>query len=245
MRSSPKVHERLEQPVERIADDSQSFDVSQLKKHTAGRGNHNDVVLPNASVSKTAFTFWGIGARTIRISGVHSANGIWVNGTRVENSHDVDLDDQIDFGDYTIGVAELVRKAIAEQQLFISYSRNDRDVARSIKQFLSSKGWPVWWDEQLTIGRAFDEEIENQIRNCRCVVVLWSVSSVQSQWVRAEAGIALDSSKLVPVFIEPVEAPLLFRQIQGVFLTAQQPKERERELEVLAERLEHLIGPPG
>jgi hypothetical protein len=104
--------------------------------------------------------------------------------------------------------------------VFISYSRQDRDRSRIIAQFLSDRSLRVWWDDQLQVARPFDEQLEQQIKQARSVIVLWSEHSIKSQWVRAEAGLALDRNVLIPVFIDNVEAPLLFRQIQGHFATA-------------------------
>jgi len=50
------------------------------------------------------------------------------------------------------------------------------------------------------------------------VVVLWSTSSVRSQYVRDEAQEGLDLGKLVPVLIEAVKPPMGFRQLQAANL---------------------------
>jgi len=49
---------------------------------------------------------------------------------------------------------------------------------------------------------------------------------------------------LVPVFIEKVEPPLIFRQIQGCFLTEHDAEALGAQRRVLIEQLERMIGPP-
>ena len=44
--------------------------------------------------------------------------------------------------------------------VFISYSHQDRDVARRYADALQAAGLAVWWDDHLRSGEAFDEKIE-------------------------------------------------------------------------------------
>jgi TIR domain len=94
--------------------------------------------------------------------------------------------------------------------VFISYSHQDREVARRYADALSAVGLSVWWDDHLRSGEAFDERIEAALRAAKAVVVLWSKTSVASRWVRAEATLADRNKTLVPVMIEPCERPIMF-----------------------------------
>ena len=94
--------------------------------------------------------------------------------------------------------------------VFISYSHQDRDVARRYADALQAASLNVWWDDHLRSGEAFDEKIEAALRAAKAVVVLWSKTSVASRWVRAEATLADRSKTLVPVMIEPCERPIMF-----------------------------------
>jgi hypothetical protein len=62
--------------------------------------------------------------------------------------------------------------------------------------------------------------IEEALRDMRCMVVLWSSHSVESDWVKEEAEEARALGKLIPVLIEPVKPPVGFRSIQAADLTA-------------------------
>jgi hypothetical protein len=93
----------------------------------------------------------------------------------------------------------------------ISYAREDLKVAVGIAAGLEADGLDVWWDRELIAGEDFDEAIERELRLAGCVLVLWSNTSVHSDWVRSEASLAVEREVLVPVFVEKVGLPLEFR----------------------------------
>lgn len=94
--------------------------------------------------------------------------------------------------------------------IFLSYARHDRTVARTFAECLGEEGFNVWWDASLHSGETFDEVIEQKLRDAKAVVVLWSPRSVASRWVRAEATLADRRNKLVPAIIEPCDRPIVF-----------------------------------
>ena len=98
--------------------------------------------------------------------------------------------------------------------VFISYSKKDRPRAEQLANALEAQGWSVWWDTRLKGGEIWDEVIENALGSARAVVVLWSQSSVKSRWVKREARYADNKGILIPAFIEDVEPPLEFSDVQ-------------------------------
>ena len=98
--------------------------------------------------------------------------------------------------------------------IFISYARQDRFIAGELAYVLSHEGWSVWWDSELLPGQAFNSVIEQELKNARCVVAIWSSHSVKSRWVRSEAAEGADRDLLVPVIIEDVVPPLGLREAQ-------------------------------
>src|ERR1043166_9192751 len=102
--------------------------------------------------------------------------------------------------------------------IFISYTRVDQSVARTLASALEKEGWSVWWDPKLRAGEHFDEVIEKALTAAKCVIVLWSDQSVKSQYVRDEATYALEHEKLVPIAIKSVELPFRFSGIQTISL---------------------------
>ena len=94
--------------------------------------------------------------------------------------------------------------------IFISYSREDRENARYFAECFLEQGFSVWWDAALHAGETFDEVIENELKAARAVVVLWTQRSVSSRWVRAEATLADRRNKLISVAIEDCDRPIAF-----------------------------------
>ncbi|MFT7472826.1 MAG: putative ATPase, partial [Kiritimatiellia bacterium] len=113
--------------------------------------------------------------------------------------------------------------------VFISYSSEDRDRVRPLVTTLERGGWSVWWDRQIDAGTAFDREIEKAIDEAKCIVVIWSKNSVESEWVRTEAGEGLERGNLVPVMIENVKLPLAFRRIQAIDFAGEDAFDQIRE----------------
>ena len=99
-------------------------------------------------------------------------------------------------------------------EVFVSYASQDRDRVGPIVDALESAGWSVWWDRAISGGAAFDRAIEEAIDEARCIVVVWSAQSVESEWVRTEANEGLERGVLVPVAIDDSRPPLAFRRTQ-------------------------------
>src|SRR5262245_13583435 len=102
--------------------------------------------------------------------------------------------------------------------IFISYAREDRDKAKALAELFQQQNWSVWWDRNIPPSRSFDEVIEEALGAAKCVVVLWSKSSASSDWVKGEAGEALQRKILVPARIDSANVPLEFRRPQTVDL---------------------------
>jgi serine/threonine-protein kinase len=94
--------------------------------------------------------------------------------------------------------------------LFLSYARDDQQIARRFAENLEREGFGVWWDQALNPGEAFDQVTEEALAEAKAVIVLWSKTSVSSRWVRAEATQANASNRLLPVMIEPCTRPIMF-----------------------------------
>jgi hypothetical protein len=103
--------------------------------------------------------------------------------------------------------------------IFLSYANEDRETARALAALLESSGWTVWWDRRIPAGRTWRSMIEEALGDMRCMVVLWSTHSVESDWVKEEAEEARTLGKLIPVLIQPVKPPVGFRSIQAADLT--------------------------
>jgi tetratricopeptide (TPR) repeat protein len=122
---------------------------------------------------------------------------------------------------------------------FLSYSRKDSARAQRFCEWLERDGHEVWRDEDdIGGGASFSSEIEKALNDCDAVLVLWSADSVQSAWVRDEAGFGRDKGKLIPISIDGTEPPLGFRQFQSIDLS----KWKGRGDPSAAERIRSAIG---
>jgi TolB-like protein len=127
--------------------------------------------------------------------------------------------------------------------VFISYAREDKERVKPVVDAIEGAGYSVWWDRRIGIGRSFDREIERELDSCACVVVIWSSTSVESDWVRNEAQEGLDRGILVPVILDDVKQPLAFRRVQAAQFFTGDDQEPTRLLEAVVAVMS-LTTPP-
>jgi uncharacterized membrane protein YhaH (DUF805 family) len=104
--------------------------------------------------------------------------------------------------------------------VFISYAREDHSRAEQVARALSAMGLECFWDTEIPPGQTWSDYIEAKLDAARAVVVLWSQHSTRSQWVREEARMGRDKSKLIPAVIDGSAPPLGFGEVQAADLTA-------------------------
>lgn len=130
-------------------------------------------------------------------------------------------------------------------KLFLSYSRKDAARAERLAQWLEREGHDVWRDdEDIGGGASFSSEIEKALKDCDVVLVLWSAHSVQSAWVRDEAGIGRDAGKLIPISLDGAEPPLGFRQFQSIDLSKWKGHGAPTSADRIKQSINKMIGSP-
>jgi cyclophilin family peptidyl-prolyl cis-trans isomerase len=125
-------------------------------------------------------------------------------------------------------------------EVFISYAREDREPAERLAHAIESRGWSVWWDRRIPAGQSYEDVIEQEIDAASCVVVLWTRTSVVSEWVRNEAREGARRRILIPIRLEDVRLPLAFRHLQADDLLGWS----DAELENCLDSIGVMIGAP-
>ena len=97
--------------------------------------------------------------------------------------------------------------------IFVSYARTDKSRVAPIVAAIEAQGWSVWWDPEIAAGQQFDDQIEAELGKARCVLVIWTPTSVVSRWVRGEAREAADRGILVPVRFDEARLPMDVRAL--------------------------------
>jgi TIR domain len=129
--------------------------------------------------------------------------------------------------------------------IFISYASEDRPRAEVLAQTLvEGHGWSTFWDRTIPIGKTWRETIGRELKGARCVIVLWSKTSIESGWVQEEADDAKRRGVLVPILIEDVQPPIGFRSIQAARLENWDGTEPTQAFRRLIADIAVLIGPP-
>jgi hypothetical protein len=98
--------------------------------------------------------------------------------------------------------------------VFISYSRANRDVAGRLAGAVKRLGYSVWWDEKLPAHLTHEEAIIEQVGAARAAIVIWSRGSAESKWVRAEAECARGRDILIQTSIDNFTPPAPFNRIE-------------------------------
>ena len=93
-----------------------------------------------------------------------------------------------------------------EPYIFVSYAHKDAElVFEEIRKF-HDRGYPIWYDQGLTPGQEWDEEIAQALMDCRLLVVFISKNSMASKNVHDEIKMALNEDiDIVPVYLEDTE----------------------------------------
>ena len=97
--------------------------------------------------------------------------------------------------------------------VFVSYARTDKERVAPLVAAIEARGWSVWWDPEISAGQMFDDQIEAEMNAAKCVLVVWTPTSVASRWVRGEAREAADRGILVPVRFDDARLPMDVRAL--------------------------------
>jgi non-specific serine/threonine protein kinase len=128
------------------------------------------------------------------------------------------------------------------RKLFISYSHEDKPVAKHVAEALSQRGYEVFWDDKIPTGMTFDTYIYQELESSNAVIVLWSKHSVQSDYVKEEAEYAKNNSVLVPLTIDATDPPFGFSRIQSTDISAWHGSMKDPRWQTVVDSIEAILG---
>jgi hypothetical protein len=102
--------------------------------------------------------------------------------------------------------------------IFVSYAREDQQLASILVEELGREGFTAFWDVDIAAGRKWSDELERHLAGAKCVLVLWTPTSVESDFVKHEASIAAHERKLLQAMVAGCRIPAPFEGQQAVVL---------------------------
>ena len=96
-----------------------------------------------------------------------------------------------------------------EDYIFVSYSHKDTEKVVPIMEKLRELGCRIWYDEGITPGSEWPEDIARHLNGCAMAIAFISPNSMASVNCRREINFALSKQKpFLSVVLEPTEMPL-------------------------------------
>ena len=101
----------------------------------------------------------------------------------------------------------------------------------------------VWWDDDLYASQKWEETIDKSLTEASAIIVLWSETSIASDWVRYEASAAKSRGTLVPAKVSRCDIPTPFLSVQTVDLLHWDGHEEARPFQQIVKSIRNLDRP--
>ncbi|HJN50779.1 MAG: TIR domain-containing protein [Pseudomonadales bacterium] len=90
--------------------------------------------------------------------------------------------------------------------VFVCYAHDDADVVYPELAWLQEQGVNLWYDEGISAGKVWREEIGDALTHARQVLFYISSASLRSEHCDREINLALDDNKeIIPVYLEKLD----------------------------------------
>ena len=130
-----------------------------------------------------------------------------------------------------------------EKYIFLSYSSEDIEFVRRLRNDLVENGFNAWMDEtHIPGGHHWDDTVEEALENSELLILLISPNSVKSSFVRDEMDYALDKAHpipQIPVMYKKTKLPLTWRRLQYIELNE---KNYQKNFPVLVQQIKAHLG---
>ena len=130
-----------------------------------------------------------------------------------------------------------------EPYVFLSYSHFDKQIANIVIVGLKRKMCRVFYDEGLTPGKSWNDELAERVINCDCIVVLLTDHSASSKYVKTELNYAIAKDKtIISILFGNTQLPpgieMMLSPYQFIFVDS---AEDTNALEKLVEKLMDIL----
>jgi hypothetical protein len=125
--------------------------------------------------------------------------------------------------------------------VFLLYRHEDADRAQQLAAVLERHGWSVWSDRAALAGN-WRATIDPQLRDAKCVVLLFSHAALNSEIILRDAAAAAGRKVLVGARLERAPMPLGWRYQKFVELTGWDGAADDERLPPLIARIEDVVS---
>lgn len=121
----------------------------------------------------------------------------------------------VEFFSSTLGV---LSSGETDMDAFISHSSEDSEIAARVAKALKAEEVDVWLDlSSIRAGQLLGADVLEHIRECDSLVLLWSESASDSEWVNTEWLMAVNERKfLVPCVLDDTRPPQCMETVTSV-----------------------------
>ena len=103
--------------------------------------------------------------------------------------------------------------------LYISYGLREALWVNKLVTMLDAQGFTVCWEHAVAPGDDVrTDESMQALNNAKCVLAVWSDTSVADFWVLSDAERAVEQSKLISVVAKSAVIPKTFRRSETIFM---------------------------
>ena len=97
--------------------------------------------------------------------------------------------------------------------VFISHSGKQKNIANDVCRYLEENGFKCWMSSRdIPAGSDYTDLLDEAIKSCKIVVLVFSKSASDSQWVKSEINVAFSEKKpIIPFRVDQTEIEKGFR----------------------------------
>lgn len=132
-------------------------------------------------------------------------------------------------------------------EIFISYSSKQKSIADGICHYLEENGFKCWMaPRDIPIGSEYGDLIEEAIKTCKVVVLIFSLAASISKWVKGEINVAFTEDKpILPFRVDETEVKGGFRVMLNQMHWIDAYPHYANRLPDLLSSISNLLGKPA